>query len=97
MIEYAWALTGILGLSLIGLLIEQTGWRTPFLLLAVGMVAMNLDKPSRARPSGEVPARSHRGACRGRRAEARSVTTKLAAADNRPRQTTDPDELTPTN
>lgn len=41
MIEYAWALTGILGLSLIGLLIEQAGWRTPFLLLAIGMVAMN--------------------------------------------------------
>ncbi len=41
MIEYAWALTGILGLSLIGLLIEQSSWRTPFLLLAVGMVAMN--------------------------------------------------------
>lgn len=41
MIEYAWALTGIVGLSLVGLLIEQTSWRLPFLLLAVGMVGMS--------------------------------------------------------
>ncbi len=42
MIEYSWALTGIVGLSLIGLLIAATGWRTPFYLLAVAMVAMSL-------------------------------------------------------
>ena len=41
MIEYAWALTGIVGLSLVGLLIEWTNWRTPFLLLAAGMVVMS--------------------------------------------------------
>lgn len=41
MIEYSWALTGIVGLSLVGLLIAATGWRTPFILLAVGMVAMS--------------------------------------------------------
>ena len=41
MIEYSWALTGIAGLSLVGLLIAATSWRTPFILLAVGMVVMS--------------------------------------------------------
>ena len=41
MLEYAWALTGIVGLSLVGVLIEWTSWRTPFLLLAGGMVIMS--------------------------------------------------------
>lgn len=41
MIEYSWALTGIVGLSLVGLLIQATGWRAPFFLLAAGMVAMS--------------------------------------------------------
>jgi len=41
MIEYAWALTGIVGLSLVGVLIAWTNWRVPFMLLAVGMVAMS--------------------------------------------------------
>ena len=41
MIEYSWALTGIVGLSLVGLLIAATSWRTPFVLLAVGMVVMS--------------------------------------------------------
>jgi len=41
MIEYSWALTGIVGLSLVGLLIAATSWRTPFVLLAVGMVIMS--------------------------------------------------------
>ncbi len=35
MIEFSWALTGILGLSLVGVLIQSTSWRVPFLLLAV--------------------------------------------------------------
>ncbi len=42
MIEYSWALTGIVGLSLIGFLIAATGWRTPFFLLAAGQVIMSL-------------------------------------------------------
>ena len=42
MIEYSWALTGIVGLSLIGLLIAATGWRAPFYLLAAAMVTMSL-------------------------------------------------------
>lgn len=40
MLEYSWALTGIVGLSLIGFLIDWTGWRTPFYLLGAGMVVM---------------------------------------------------------
>ncbi len=41
MVEYSWAFTGIVGLSLIGWLIEATSWRTPFFLLGVGMVIMS--------------------------------------------------------
>ncbi|MFN3332856.1 MAG: MFS transporter, partial [Caldilinea sp.] len=41
MIEYSWALTGIFGLSAVGFLIAATGWRTPFFLLAAGMVVMS--------------------------------------------------------
>jgi predicted MFS family arabinose efflux permease len=33
-LEYAWALAGIVGLSLTGLLISASGWRAPFLILA---------------------------------------------------------------
>lgn len=40
MLEYSWALTGIIGLSLMGLLIAATGWRTPFFVLGVGMFLM---------------------------------------------------------
>jgi predicted MFS family arabinose efflux permease len=41
MIEYSWALTGIVGLSVVGVLIQLTSWRTPFFLLAIGMVIMS--------------------------------------------------------
>ncbi|HHY54595.1 MAG TPA: MFS transporter [Chloroflexi bacterium] len=41
MIEYSWALTGIFGLSAVGLLMAATGWRTPFFMLAAGMVMMS--------------------------------------------------------
>jgi predicted MFS family arabinose efflux permease len=41
MIEYSWALTGIFGLSLVGLLIAATSWRMPFFLLAGGMLMMS--------------------------------------------------------
>lgn len=40
-VEYAWALTGIVSLPLMGLLIEATSWRAPFFLLAAGCVAMS--------------------------------------------------------
>lgn len=41
MIEYSWALTGIVGLSVVGILIQVTNWRMPFFLLALGMVIMS--------------------------------------------------------
>jgi predicted MFS family arabinose efflux permease len=41
MLEYSWALTGIVGLSLMGLLIEATNWRAPFFVLAVGILVMS--------------------------------------------------------
>lgn len=41
MVEYAWAITGIAGLSLIGWLIEATNWRVPFFLLGIGLVIMS--------------------------------------------------------
>lgn len=41
MIEYSWALTGIFGLSLVGVLIAATSWRMPFFLLAGGMLVMS--------------------------------------------------------
>ena len=53
MIEYSWALTGIFGLSLVGLLIAATGWRTPFYLLAAGMVLMSF-------VFGAMPGERHR-------------------------------------
>lgn len=53
MIEYSWALTGILGLSLIGALIAATNWRVPFFLLAAGMIGMSFmfsAMPAASRP-----------------------------------------------
>jgi predicted MFS family arabinose efflux permease len=38
MLEYSWALTGIVGLSLMGQLIAATNWRAPFFVLSVGLV-----------------------------------------------------------
>jgi predicted MFS family arabinose efflux permease len=40
MLEYSWALTGIVGLSLMGLLIANTSWRAPFFVLSAGMLVM---------------------------------------------------------
>lgn len=40
MLEYSWALTGIIGLYLMGLLIDVAGWRAPFYVLSAGLVAM---------------------------------------------------------
>jgi predicted MFS family arabinose efflux permease len=37
-LEYSWALTGIVGLSLMGLLIAATNWRAPFFVLSAGLV-----------------------------------------------------------
>lgn len=70
MIEYSWALTGIVGLSLVGLLIAATSWRAPFFLLAAGMVVMSFvfgtmpgaqHRPQdRSASQGESQAWSHR-------------------------------------
>ena len=38
-VEYGWALAGILGLSVAGLLIERFGWRAPFIGLGVALLA----------------------------------------------------------
>ncbi len=38
LVENAWALSGIVGLSLSGLLIARFGWRAPFIALGVGML-----------------------------------------------------------
>lgn len=37
-LEYAWALSGIVGLYLVGLLIAAAGWRAPFFVLGSGML-----------------------------------------------------------
>ena len=39
-LEYSWALTGIVGLSLMGWLIAVTNWRTPFFVISAGLAAM---------------------------------------------------------
>ncbi len=39
-LEYSWAITGIVSLLLIGWLIAATSWRAPFMLLAAGMAIM---------------------------------------------------------
>lgn len=53
MVEYSWALTGIIGLFLVGLLIEATGWRTPFIVLAVllALAAVVIGRLPAARPA----------------------------------------------
>ncbi|MCA9928058.1 MAG: MFS transporter [Anaerolineales bacterium] len=37
-LEYAWALSGILGLYLVGLLIEATNWRVPLYIISGGLL-----------------------------------------------------------
>lgn len=58
-LEYAWALAGIVGLSLMGLLIEAQGWRAPFFVMAVGMalgwVAFGFMPSAREDNSGPRP------------------------------------------
>lgn len=75
MLEYAWALTGIVGLSLIGVLIAATTWRAPFFILAAGIIVMAWlfgTLPS-ARHDGPVPAASAaQPAPLGRRARLRA-------------------------
>jgi predicted MFS family arabinose efflux permease len=56
-LEYAWALAGIIGLSLAGLLIAGVSWRAPFLVLAfllflAFMLSLRLPPVIRPKPSG---------------------------------------------
>lgn len=37
-LEYAWALASIVGLSLMGILIDAQGWRAPFFVLSAGLL-----------------------------------------------------------
>ncbi|MDQ4074631.1 MAG: MFS transporter [Chloroflexota bacterium] len=61
MVEYAWALAGILGLSLSGALIGRFGWRAPFFVLGGSLLVAFLAfgalpaAPARSRP-GHVAA-----------------------------------------
>jgi predicted MFS family arabinose efflux permease len=59
-LEYAWALAGIIGLYLTGLLIDALGWRAPFFvlsgLLVVAFVGYGrLPAARQAKPSTETP------------------------------------------
>lgn len=56
-VEYSWALTGIVGLSLMGLLIEATNWRVPMLLIGAllyGAAIVVMRLPPSA-PQGATP------------------------------------------
>lgn len=55
MLEYSWALTGIVGLSLMGQLIALTNWRAPFFLLGAGLAIMAV--VFRTLPPARDPAR----------------------------------------
>ncbi len=55
-LEYSWALSGIVGLSLMGQLIAVAGWRAPFFVLAGGLfvawlVYLELPPTNRAEPT----------------------------------------------
>jgi predicted MFS family arabinose efflux permease len=41
-LEYSWALSGIVGLLLVGQLIAVAGWRAPFFIIAVGLGLMSI-------------------------------------------------------
>lgn len=55
MLEYSWALTGIIGLSLMGQLIAWTNWRVPFFLLGIGLAVMSV--VFRSLPAADRPVR----------------------------------------
>jgi predicted MFS family arabinose efflux permease len=53
MIEYSWALTGIIGLPLVGLMLQVLSWQVPLILLGIGMTGMAI-------VFGAMPAAQHR-------------------------------------
>lgn len=59
-LEYSWALTGIVGLSLMGVLIAGTSWRAPFLILSAGILIMSwvVGVLPSARADGQTPTAS---------------------------------------
>ena len=67
-LEYSWALTGIVGLSLTGWLIAATSWRTPFFVVSGGLALMAVvfgvlpsaaEERADARPPPDPLARRH--------------------------------------
>jgi MFS family permease len=58
MLEYSWALTGIVGLSLMGQLIAATNWRVPFFVLGIGLaIAFLVFRTLPPARQGEQPVR----------------------------------------
>jgi predicted MFS family arabinose efflux permease len=58
-LEYSWALSGMIGMMLVAQLINLTGWRTPFFVLAAGLLVMvvvfgALPPGSRSAPTQQV-------------------------------------------
>ena len=56
-LEYAWALAGIVGLFLVGILIETAGWRAPLFILSAGLFVAWLfyQMLPAARPAAAAP------------------------------------------
>ncbi len=68
MMEYSWALTGIVGLSLMGLLIAATNWRAPFFVIGAGLVVAFFvfrTLPSAREGNVSPPARATQPVARG--------------------------------
>lgn len=67
-LEYAWALAGIVGLSLFGLLIEATSWRAPFVVLSAGLfvAAVGYQWLPMSKQLPTSPTAVHQGAANGR-------------------------------
>lgn len=68
MIEYSWALTGIIGLPLVGLILQRFSWQLPLVLLGAGMVVMAVvfgAMPAADRHRTELATAGGRGTFRG--------------------------------
>jgi predicted MFS family arabinose efflux permease len=65
-LEYSWALSGIVGLFLMGKLMDLSSWRAPFFVLAIGLlvawgVFAQLPPTSRLTEASVLPARGQAG------------------------------------
>ena len=99
MLEYSWALAGVVGLSLMGVLFERVGWQAPFFVLGTAMLGgwvlfgLLPGTPSRAGQREKTSGRSettaiwHRKFCphldKVKISRANSVYFLLAAASGR--------------